>query len=137
MNRNDLQSLANTRIREASILFEAEEYSGAYYLAGYAVECGLKACFAKTVREHDFPNKERTNRLYSHKLLDLVKLAGLETELSTAQTTSPRFSSGWDLVCEWSAESRYSVSTLGQSEAILNAIVRDEDGVLPWIKRYW
>ncbi len=41
MNRGDLQRLSNARIRKAKVLFDAGEYSGAYYLAGYAVECGL------------------------------------------------------------------------------------------------
>jgi HEPN domain-containing protein len=50
MNRADLQKLSNTRLRQARILFAAGESSGAYYLAGYAVECALKACFAKHVK---------------------------------------------------------------------------------------
>ena len=61
MNRADLQKLSNTRIREAKALFAAGEYSGAYYLAGYAVECALKACFAKNVKQYDFPEKGRTD----------------------------------------------------------------------------
>ncbi|MGB7136749.1 MAG: HEPN domain-containing protein [Acidobacteriaceae bacterium] len=58
MNRKDLQSLANTRLREARVLFRAKEFSGAYYLAGYAVECALKACIAKQYRQHDFPDRK-------------------------------------------------------------------------------
>ncbi len=30
---------------------------GAYYPAGYSVECGLKACIAKGVQRYDFPDK--------------------------------------------------------------------------------
>jgi hypothetical protein len=119
------------------VLHSAGEYSGAYYLAGYAVECGLKACFAKSVREHDFPDKDRAAKVFTHKLRELVKLARLESELSAAQAENPRFSSGWDVICEWIEDSRYSIWTEGQSEAIVNAIVREKDGVLPWIKRHW
>jgi HEPN domain-containing protein len=56
MNRKDFQELSDRRIREAKILFDAGEYSGAYYLAGYSVECALKACFASGVKRFDFPD---------------------------------------------------------------------------------
>jgi len=47
MNRNDFQQLADVRIDEAVVLLDQGKYDGAYYLAGYAVECSLKACIAK------------------------------------------------------------------------------------------
>ena len=60
MNRTDLQQLADVRIAEAHALLTlaVPMSDGAYYLAGYAVECALKACIAKTVNQHDFPDKE-------------------------------------------------------------------------------
>jgi HEPN domain-containing protein len=48
MHRNDLMRLSRLRIREARVLLEAGEFPGAYYLAGYAVECALKACVASS-----------------------------------------------------------------------------------------
>jgi hypothetical protein len=30
---------------------------GAYYLAGYTVDCAIKASVAKRTQEHDFPEK--------------------------------------------------------------------------------
>jgi HEPN domain-containing protein len=47
MNRDTLQRISNQRRREVAVLLEAGLYAGAYYLAGYAVECALKACIAK------------------------------------------------------------------------------------------
>lgn len=55
MNRRDLKDLAAIRVREASLLLKNKQYSGAYYLAGYAVECALKACISKETRRYDFP----------------------------------------------------------------------------------
>ena len=52
MNRGDLQLLANIRLDEAKALLAASLPAGAYYLAGYAVECGLKACIAKLTNQH-------------------------------------------------------------------------------------
>ena len=49
MNRTDLQQPALTRLAEAKALLAAGFPAGAYYLAGYAVECALKACIAKDV----------------------------------------------------------------------------------------
>jgi hypothetical protein len=42
VTRADFQKLADMRIKEAGILLAAGEFDGAYYLAGYAVECALK-----------------------------------------------------------------------------------------------
>ena len=44
MNRTNLQRLAEERARDAELLLEGGQWSGAFYLAGYAVECGLKSC---------------------------------------------------------------------------------------------
>jgi HEPN domain-containing protein len=137
MNRKDFQRLTDTRLREAKVLFSAGEYSGAYYLAGYSIECALKACFAKTVRRFDFPDKSRTSKVFTHKLTDLVELANLKEELLAATKANPRLKSGWGEVCKWSEEKRYSLSTQAEAEAILDAITRRKDGVLPWIKQRW
>jgi HEPN domain-containing protein len=137
MNRSDLQRLSNARIREARILFDAGEYCGSYYLAGYAVECALKACFAKSVRKYDFPDKKGAGKIFTHKLPDLVTLANLDAELLASRQASSKFASGWDVVCKWTEESRYSNGTKDDAEELLDAIIRRRDGVLPWIKRHW
>ena len=51
--RADFQAIAETRMREARILLAANEPDGAYYLGGYAVECGLKACIIKMLNATD------------------------------------------------------------------------------------
>ena len=137
MNRADLQKLSNARVREARLLYEAGEFSGAYYLAGYAIECALKACFAKGVKRYDFPDKDGAGKVFTHKFRDLVKLAKLNDALATAERRSSAFSAGWEVVCRWSEESRYSVFTKDDADAILDAITKRKDGVLPWIKRHW
>jgi hypothetical protein len=54
-------------------------HDGAYYLAGYSVECALKVCIAKATQRHDFPDKNKAEASYSHKFKELLKVAGLET----------------------------------------------------------
>lgn len=136
MNRSDLQKLSKTRIREAKLLFASGEYSGAYYLAGYAVECALKACFAKGVQKYDFPDKSRATKVFVHKIPELVALARLGNDLKQAQDTISKFDAGWEIVCRWTEESRYSIWTKDDAEALIDAIIR-KDGVMPWIKQLW
>ena len=97
----------------------------------------MKACFAKNVKRHDFPDKN-VNKIFVHKLADLVVLANLKEDLLAARQASGKFAAGWEVVCRWTEESRYSsLLTKGDAEEILNAIARKKDGVLPWIKRHW
>lgn len=61
MNKSDLEALVNVRIKEAKLLLDNKCYEGAYYLLGYALECAIKVCIAKQVKEHDFPDKNLAN----------------------------------------------------------------------------
>ncbi|MGD0499175.1 MAG: hypothetical protein ABSC23_12145 [Bryobacteraceae bacterium] len=81
MDRKDFQKLSRIRLREAKALASGGLPDGAYYLAGYALECALKACIAKATRRHEFPDRARANASHTHDLPGLVKLAGLEEAL--------------------------------------------------------
>ncbi len=112
-------------------------HDGAYYLAGYAVECGLKACIAKTTLRHEFPDKKRVDSSYSHNLDLLVRLAGLEDFRLNYFSRSPEFQKNWATVQLWSEESRYQRHS-AEAAATLVAAVRDRrSGVISWIKVYW
>jgi HEPN domain-containing protein len=137
MNRADLQKLSNIRIREAKVLFAVGEYSGAYYLAGYAVECALKACIAKSIQRYDFPDKSLAQKSFVHDLGDLLRLADPNSELAAATRANPRLDASWNLAKSWTEQSRYFVQTRNEAEAIIDAIARRNDGVLAWIKRRW
>ena len=137
MNRKDLQSLASIRLREARVLLKWREFSGAYYLGGYAVECGLKACIAKHTKRHDFPDKKLVNDAYTHDLATLVKLANLEQDRLTCAQKDPAFRKNWDLVALWSEKSRYSMYQEVDCRDFLNAVVDSNHGVMPWIKQRW
>lgn len=90
MNRRELQELAKVRLKEANALLEAGFHDGAYYLAGYAVECALKACIAKATQRHEFPDKRRADASYSHSFRDLLRVAKLERELLGHASLGPR-----------------------------------------------
>lgn len=137
MNRLDFQEIAKIRIQESSVLLDAGFPDGAYYLAGYAVECALKACIAKRTREHDFPEKTLVNSSYTHKLKDLLKLAELKTELETVLQADPSMEVNWAIVQDWSEESRYEKRTVQEATVLLSAIGDKEGGLLPWIMQRW
>ncbi len=86
MNRQDFKNLANIRLREAHVLLKSRNYSGSYYLAGYVVECALKACIARQTRRFEFPEKKKIQEAYTHNLESLVKLAGLEPALKAEKS---------------------------------------------------
>ncbi len=137
MNKADLENLAAIRIKEAGILLVADCYQGAFYLAGYALECTLKACIAKQVKEFDFPDKKLANNCYTHKLADLVNTAGLKETLIEQENKNEGFKLNWAVVNKWSEESRYeSVIKKQDAHDLFNAITDNESGILLWLKKY-
>ena len=138
LNRQSLQRLADLRLAEARLLLDNGHHPGAYYLAGYAVECALKACIAKQTRQFDFPNLDQVRDSYSHDLRRLAATAGLTDDFLRECNSSPSFSDNWETVKKWHPDSRYhhSISRL-ESEELLDAITGANGGILPWIKVRW
>src|SRR5713101_2225902 len=101
MNRAELQKLAELRIKEAHILLTAASYPGAFYLAGYAIECALKSCIAKQTKEHDFPDKDEVNKSYTHNLDVLVRLAKLKDQLDYDMKSNKQLDAYWACVVDW------------------------------------
>ena len=137
MNRQDFQQIANTRLRETQALFKARQCSGAYYLGGYVVECALKACIAKQTRHHDFPDKDRVNKSYTHKYMDLIKVLELTKTLEAKTKSDPDFSDSWATVLLWSEQSRYQKYTRAEAQALYDAIADSAHGFLQWLKQLW
>lgn len=137
MDRSLLQVLAEDRLKDAQILLSRRRYSGAYYLAGYSIECGLKACVAKSTRRHEFPDKYRTQDSYTHNLSKLVNLAGLAPLQKARFAADPQFATYWGLVKDWSEESRYSKTKVQTAKAMIEAVSDPASGVLSWLKQHW
>ncbi|MGB6131009.1 MAG: HEPN domain-containing protein [Acidobacteriaceae bacterium] len=137
MNRKDFQNLSGARLREAQVLFRQKQYSGAYYLAGYAVECALKACIAKQTRRFDFPDWDIVKNSYTHNLSKLAGIANLEGMRLQRANQDPIFGKNWALAILWSEESRYRSTGRADCVAFLNAIMEEQHGVLPWLRPIW
>ncbi len=137
MNKIELEKLTAIRIKEAEILLNADCYQGAYYLAGYALECALKACIAKQVKEFDFPNKQLANESYTHNLSKLLITSGLKQKLTEQENRNEEFKLNWTIVNRWSEESRYECTIKKQdAQDLFNAITDNESGILSWLKNY-
>jgi HEPN domain-containing protein len=137
MNRKDLQTLSELRLKEASALLRAGHFSGAYYLAGYSVECAFKACIAKKTQQYEFPDRERVLSSYVHSLEKLSAAADLAKALDADCKRNKRLLAFWDLVRNWSEQSRYKEYSEEDASDLVDAIHDHEDGVLQWIKRFW
>jgi HEPN domain-containing protein len=121
MNRSDFQRLSELRLKEAKALLAGGFPEGAYYLAGYAVECALKACIARKTQEFDFPEKKRVNDSHTHDLGKLLVLAGLSEDLQLGIAANPRMEMYWGFVRDWSEESRYEIFQGSEAERIHDA----------------
>ena len=128
----EFQTLAQQRIKEARTLFAADPdcASGSYYLAGYAVECALKACIVKLSVE-DFYRKSLGANYFSHDLKKLLDYAGLTLP------ARPVVQENWRRVILWTEESRYRIRTVAQAQASLDAIDDPAEGILTWLVTQW
>jgi HEPN domain-containing protein len=138
MNRYDLRELARQQVREARQLLRTRAPSGAYYLAGYAVECALKACITRGTQRYEFPSRHAVNESHTHDLEKLLRLAGLERALAQDAWARAALGVNWDTVKDWTEQSRYDVAmNMRRARDLYRAIRGRRDGVLPWVRRYW
>src|SRR5437879_4673411 len=96
VNRAAWQKLASERVKDAKALLKIKRWAAAYYLAGYAVECGLKSCISAALMKPDnFPERGFSEQCWTHDLERLVALAGLGAALVTGAAADPDLSKNW------------------------------------------
>ena len=136
MRRSEFQRLARIRVADASALLRMRRYAACYYLAGYAVECALKACIAKKFRRHDIPEPKLVNSTYTHKLGNLLDIAGLQGALQTVD--DEELLTNWGIVKDWVPERRCRAKvTRNEARDLYEAVSDPEHGVMPWLQRHW
>ena len=137
MDRRDLQEISKVRLKEARALLNLGLWDGAYYLAGYAVECAIKACIAKETQRYEFPDKRKVESSHSHNLRELIRVAGLEDARLEQASKDPEFRKNWDVVQSWSEQSRYRRHSPESARKLLMAVGERRHGVISWIKLHW
>jgi len=137
LKRQDLRELALLRLKEAQVLFDNGCWAGAYYLAGYAIECALKACIAKRTERFEFPDLKRVKSSYTHDLVELLRIAGLTTLLTEAVPSDHELALNWAFVTEWSERAQYEQRSEADAAKILEAVQNRRYAILPWLKKHW
>lgn len=97
-SRPTLQKLTHQRLADAAILLTVNQPDTAFYLAGYAIECALKAAVCRTLDQDDFYQPDRSNKggryvqdrvfreFKTHNYSDLLVLSGLSAKFEIART---------------------------------------------------
>jgi hypothetical protein len=138
MNRIEFQLLAEIRLKEAEALLAARLWDGAYYLAGYAVECGLKACIAKRTLAEDFPpGKDIIAKIYSHSFEELIQVAGLKPARDATSAAEPLFDANWKTAVKWKEDARYRRWSQVEAERLFRAVSDTPHGVLTWLRTHF
>jgi HEPN domain-containing protein len=138
VNRLELRQLAEDRIADAGALLASSRWSAAYYLAGYAVECALKACIAKLTIPDDFPRDRKfVDECYTRNLDKLLRAASLKDAFDTDASVNVVLMGNWGVAKDWLETSRYEQKTQAEAEKLFEAIVNNANGVLPWIRARW
>ena len=136
LTRASLAKLASAKRRDAHLLFVAGRWPSAYYLYGLAVELAIKAVIARGIVAETVSEKGFSNTFYSHKLTDLIVLAGLKGDL-TARLSNAQFKGNWDVVQGWSVDVRYENISKDRAEAIERAVNDKVNGVFKWLMSHW
>jgi HEPN domain-containing protein len=140
MNRQDFQRLAAVRLAEAEALLAAGRWDGAYYLAGYAVECGLKACILARVEREGviFEDKRFAEKCWTHDIEILLGLAGLTEDKDADSSRNPAFGRNWQIAAKWRETARYQPAVSEAHARELHGALSDpQHGVLSWLSSRW
>lgn len=138
VTRSELRKLVERRLKDAHLLVGGRRYDSAYYIAGYAVECAIKACIARQFRRNTIPDRQLVNDTYSHDFEKLLKTAGLYQELQVDVTTNRGLGSSWSVIKDWKPEVRYSnEKTRLDARDLIDAIENPNDGIIQWLARHW
>jgi HEPN domain-containing protein len=139
MNQALLQKMVLERIKDAKVLLKGKRWAYAYYVSGYAVECGLKSCvLAQMIHTGGiFKDKKYAEWCWTHDFKRLIELADLKNELDKHEAANKAFRGHWGVAGLWNETSRYEERTQDEAEKLYEAITDDPDGVLKWIQNYW
>lgn len=140
MTKQEWRDLAEARLIDAGVLLQSQRWAALYYLAGYAVECGLKARVVDSVEKNPgiiYEKRGFSDACWTHKLSDLIVVAGLGAACDADGITNPAFGQNWAEVIKWNEASRYAFVSDPQARKLYDAISHPQDGVIKWIRDHW
>lgn len=109
LDKRQLRELSDQRSKDARCLLKNDRFNGAKYVAGYVVECLLKAAIC----EGELSEK-RKQLLHSH---DLEGLLRESVDATDRINQNQRCQSAFSLVAPWSVEWRYKSKRVDRDDA--------------------
>lgn len=122
IKRELLKVVAETRVADAASLFDAGRYAAAVYLAGYAVECSLKAMICKTLDLDDLPGTFAV-----HDLELLLLHSGLNKRIrenSQVHEAFKKLDEVWSEVVRYDDPVKYTTQEAGRMMTLVREVVQ-------------
>lgn len=95
-----------------------------------------KGLHPKNTKRYDFPpNQNAIKDIYTHALAKLLGAAKLQRALDVDRQKNISFKNKWDVVKDWSINSRYAISGLNAKD--LYRAVAGKNGVMQWLRQRW
>ncbi len=140
--RAEWQQLAEDRILDARahLVPGVDRWSAAYYLIGYAVECGLKSCVLARVAAHPeiiFKDRNFSRSAWTHDVEGLLFVAGIRADRDADASANPGLYTNWQIVKDWNEDSRYQQKTRADAQSLFDAVTDAKDGVMPCMRARW
>ena len=142
VNRKQLQALAESRLKDVQALLARKRWSAAYYLTGYVIECALKSSILRHLEATGiiFSDREYLRKLadcWTHDLVKLANLAGLDAEFGAARGANASLDRYWVVAKDWKETSRYEEKTETEARMLFEAVTNNPDGVFLWLRTRW
>ena len=141
-SRAEWQTLAEDRILDASahLVAGVDRWSAAFYLIGYAVECGLKSCVLVRVAAHPeviYQDKKFSNDAWTHDIESLLVVADIKDVRDRDVKANAQLYLNWQRVKDWNEKSRYLQKTQTEAQRLFDAVTDPTAGVMQWIRARW
>lgn len=136
------QQLAEDRILDAKahLVAGVDRWSAAFYLIGYAVECGLKSCVLARVAANPeliYQDRKFSNDAWTHDIERLLVVAGIKGDRDKDAAANIALYRNWQQVKDWDEKSRYLQKTQVEARLLFDAVTDPNDGVMQWIRARW
>ena len=74
---------------------------------------------------------------WTHDLIKLVNLAGLDADFGVARGANVSLEAFWGVAKDWKETARYEEKTEAEARALYEAVSHNPDGVFLWIQSRW
>ncbi len=133
--RDDLRQIADARLIEYQELLEAQQFAGAMFLGGCALECDLKLAVCLTLKLDGLPTAFKT-----HDLEALLLYSGYDSLLRNQENGVLKQS--FDIILDaWKPDGRETLlygdpakRTEKAAKSFMDALRDPKIGVIPWLQ---